>query len=518
RVIDGLVARVRWSLRLSLLSIVIGVFTLYFSVFGEEVLFAVAEIHTERLDALAEAGLLASFRALTSLAWVFAWLQIGAGVLAVVRLRPVLFLLKAAAASFLVLWLYFLTFLLRAPGVMYRALDDTMFKPWRNSLWVEGIWAWLPFFLLGMLFLVSLIRRDVVLHYRGRPREEPLAGDRIVEDIRTHGHDPRFRTSVYWAGFAHVFLLFLLPLIMWYGCMEEPYGIPKGSGNPIVEMVQVKPPKKKKEKKLVLNMNSAFIFWRPEIEDSEVMEDVEQETRDTYQATKLTGKPGKGGGKEGGWPEGMEDARVRFIRLEYDGGDWNQDMGVGSDHNLLVQLHKRTGYRIAPNTESIPIRKLRRYPEDRAPPFVFITGGLSSGFRIQVSSSDLKTLRWYCMEEGGMIFADNGGGHFDHHFRQLMRRVFPDKNWVDIADDDVIFQQPFMFPNGAPPMWHHSGHRAEGIKHQGRWIVFYHQGDLNDAWKDGHSGVREGLADQAYKMGMNVMVYAFNQYHAIHFE
>jgi hypothetical protein len=117
-----------------------------------------------------------------------------------------------------------------------------------------------------------------------------------------------------------------------------------------------------------------------------------------------------------------------------------------------------------------------------------------------------------------MIFADNGGGHFNRSFRNLMQRVFPELEWVDIASDDIIFRQPFLFPNGAPPLWHHSGNRALGLKHNGRWVVFYHQGDLNDAWQEGHSGVSEELASQAYRLGVNIVNYAFNKYYERHYE
>lgn len=189
-------------------------------------------------------------------------------------------------------------------------------------------------------------------------------GDRILENIRTHGRDPRYRTSFYRSGFAHIFVIFIIPFILSYGCDEEPYGLPKGSGNPTIAQVKIQKPKKKPKKKIILNMNSAFIFYRPEIDDSNVMEEVEEATRDTYQASSLSGKLGKGGGKEGGWPSGMEGSRLRFIRLEYGGGDWNQDMGQGADHNVLVQLHKVTGFKIADNTESRPIRQLRRFPPD----------------------------------------------------------------------------------------------------------------------------------------------------------
>ena len=51
----------------------------------------------------------------------------------------------------------------------------------------------------------------------------------------------------------------------------------------------------------------------------------------------------------------------------------------------------------------------------------------------------------------------------------------------------------------------------------GRWLVYYHPGDVNDAWKDGHSGASAEVADQAYKLGVNVMFYAFNQYYRRHY-
>jgi hypothetical protein len=56
-----------------------------------------------------------------------------------------------------------------------------------------------------------------------------------------------------------------------------------------------------------------------------------------------------------------------------------------------------------------------------------------------------------------------------------------------------------------------------GIKHNSRWIVFYHQGDINDAWKAGGSGASEEIREQAFKMGINVINYAFTQYLSQHF-
>ena len=138
---------------------------------------------------------------------------------------------------------------------------------------------------------------------------------------------------------------------------------------------------------------------------------------------------------------------------------------------------------------------------------------------MSLTAREIKTLRWYLEEEGGMIFADNGGGSFNSSFRNVMARVLPGNTWIDIANDDIMYRQPFVFPKGAPPLWHHSGSRALGIKNdEGRWLVFYHQGDINDAWQDGNSGVSKAIRAEAFKMGINVVNYSFNQYLSIHYE
>jgi len=211
---------------------------------------------------------------------------------------------------------------------------------------------------------------------------------------------------------------------------------------------------------------------QPKIDDIEVIRELEEMTSDRWVAqTGKSGKLGRGGKGPGGWPHGMENAKVRFIRLKYAGGDWDQDMGKESDYNLLIRFHEITGFKIAKNTEHLEIKRLKRFPKDRAPPFVFMTG--KGG--INLSSDEVKALRWYCLEEGGCLFIDNGGGHFHAAVSRMLRRVFPGKAMRDIANDDPIFQAPFVFPGGAPPFWHHAGTRALGIRHNSRWVVFYHR-------------------------------------------
>ncbi len=457
--------------------------------------------------------------AIVQLAIICSFLSAIASLAAFARTRLSLWILKAAASGFAVLTALTLYTAWSVPGELTRA-DSTLFpSETRNEMLVQGTWRLVPAIVVAAVFLFLLILRATAEFYGDSKRASaPGLGDRIWDNLRSHGRDPAYRKSLYHSALLHFFVIVILPfMLLWWGCPMKPYGVPKGTGTPVLEMVRIKKIKIKQPKKYVLSLNTAISFYVPKIDESQVFEEVDKLTENVYevQQTQKGSGLGAGGPGPGGWPHGMDKAQVRFIRLEYDGGDWDQDMGYGSDYNMLLKFREYTKFNIAPKTESIRIPQLLRFPKKRAPPFVYITGGLRGS--IGVSHAECKVLRKYCIDMGGMIFADNGGGNFDQSFRALMRRTFPELPLVEIPYDDVIFQRPFYFPSGAPPLWHHSGNQAMGIKYNGRWLVFYHQGDINDAWKDGHSGASEHLAEQAYKLGVNIINYAFNQYMQINY-
>ncbi|MBT3201812.1 MAG: DUF4159 domain-containing protein [Phycisphaerales bacterium] len=363
------------------------------------------------------------------------------------------------------------------------------------------------------VWLHAMLRSRSVYAAFTRKLGPPMRGDRVLEDWRTHGRDPRARRSFYMSFLTHVMIIIIIPFLMQArGCIEA-YRVPKGSGNPVVAMVKMVKPKKKKKKTLTLRPNSAILFEIPDLDDTEVDRMMEEQTQATYQASvnAKAGKMGKGGGTKGGWPAGMENYKIRFIRLEHGGAGWDDGMNqTGADINFLRAFARATGFKkIASKGESHPISLLARYPADGFPPFVYLTGNGSMG---RISAGDMKILREYCLN-GGMLIADAGSDRFDRSFRDFMRKVFKDKQLRDIADDDMLYQLPFGFPNGAPAFWHHGGRRALGLKHEGRWIVFYHPGDMNDAWKSpGYSKVTPEMRDAAIHLGVNLVYYAFNQW------
>lgn len=466
--------------------------------------FAFETIHLSTLESTG------FFAALTAFRWTacIACAATIAGAAMALRLQPRNMLcLRVIGFIHAGLWVSLLAFLLEAPRVVYLAHAPEFHRNMRNELWLGGIALWLGGVLPCAAFMWTLFTGSATDPYTKAGKAGLLIGDRLIALFARRDADSSYRSSVGWSTMLHVVALILIPILL-RGCgWEAPYTIPKGEGEKVV-LAQMRLIKKKVEReKLILSINTDILFHIPDPDESDVLRVALNETEHTYTAQGVEGELGAGSGGQRGWPDGMP-GRVRFLRLQYDGGDWDQDLALGADDNMLVQFSELTGFGVARHSEHRRINRLRFFPKGKAPPFVFLTG--RGG--VALSGHEIKVLREYCLKEGGMIFADNGGGSFDRSFRAAMRRLFPGQKWITISNDDPLFRYPYTFPNGAPPLWHHSGTKAVGLKHHGRWIVFYHQGDLNDAWKTGHSGIDAGLANQAYKMGVNIMFYAFTHY------
>lgn len=376
---------------------------------------------------------------------------------------------------------------------------------------------------IGFLHLCSW-RRAALDQYLGFHEETPGPGDLILENLRTHGADPQFRKSFIQSLIVLFSVVVVLPyLLTMRGCIE-PYGVPEGSGTAtigdsmVVNITKMVKPKRKATKRFLLNPNSSIIFHLPDMNDSNLSKEIEEASRETYVTDPSSvhsgsgrsgGKLGAGGGKGGGWPGGMKDAAVRFIRLQYDGDKWDDGMDPvdRADLNFLDEFCRVTGFKVSKHNESYPAFRLNDFPKGYAPPFIFMTG---SG-KINIPPRDMMILRRYVLD-GGMLFVDCGSPQFHQNFRAFIQALFPEEPLLVVSDDDPIYQYPFTFLNGAPPLWHHGGLKALGIKRGNRWLVYYHPGDLNDAWKTGHSGLSPALAKSAMQVGINVIYHAFTHY------
>ncbi len=416
-----------------------------------------------------------------------------------------------------------------------RMFADAKLLPGNSSMDVFHVrleWAWWAVALVGGLAVlhVQWLRRSVLESFSTRcpdpilPPTGPAVGDKIVENLRSHGREPVFRRSVYSSFMLHLSLIIIIPWLMSLrGCVED-VKMPPGTGeaSTIVQMeIKKQVKKKEKKKRYVVPKEAAISFYVPTLDDSKVEKEVDAQTNQTYQAgiaggarkgatRGKSGKRGSGGPGGGGWPGGMDDGIFQFYRIEYAGSkDWDDGMTTGNaDKNFLDYLRRQVPYPVAPKGKSVHIGQLPQFNKGLAPPFVYMTGN----GRISTSRKEEQALREYCLG-GGMLFADCGGHAWDGAFRSFMGRVFPDLPLVTISKEDVLFQEPNPLGiEGPSPLWRHGGSEFKGVKSNGRWLVFYHPGDCNDAWKDGNNGLREDLYLNAFMVGDNVTYYAVTRY------
>ena len=164
--------------------------------------------------------------------------------------------------------------------------------------------------------------------------------------------------------------------------------------------------------------------------------------------TKHVYKPGHGEGKGAGFAGGTKRGKVRFIRLKYAGGDWDQDLDLHSDLNMLLWYSANTGHETAPKPEVRTINQLKNFPIGKSPPLVYMTGQKSLG---SISSGDKKILNEYLTDKHGMLFADNGGSSSWHsQFFSLMRQVLPGVEPIKVPLDHPVHNGMPFLPIVAP--------------------------------------------------------------------
>jgi hypothetical protein len=280
------------------------------------------------------------------------------------------------------------------------------------------------------------------------------------------------------------------------GC-HQIYEMPAGGGQQktIAQSVKIQ---KVIRKKFVVNPYSAIKFSVPPID--EVKLQLQEVTAHQYMV-------GYGEGTGAGFAGGTQRGKVRLMRLEYDGGDWNLNFGIGGDNNMLMEYGLLTQQKVAEKSESLRIAQLASFPKEKSPPVIFVTGQGS----LSASNNEIKILREYLIDKHGMLFVSSGSAHFHNQFMAFMQRVLPEVRPVPIPLDDSIHRVPFAIPS-LPYVVPHGGKEPLGWSTDGRWLVYYHPGDISDAWADGHSGVSSDVYNGCYQLGANVINYGHVEY------
>ena len=194
-----------------------------------------------------------------------------------------------------------------------------------------------------------------------------------------------------------------------------------------------------------------------------------------------------------------------IAQLQYDGGgDWYAN--PSSLPNLLSAIHDRTGIPVTlgPRVDlRLTDPKLRDYP------YIYITGHGN----IKLTDEEVLLLREYLLA-GGFLHADDNYG-LNESFRREIKRVFPEKEMVELPPDHPVYHNFYDFPKGIPKIHEHDGKRPQGfaIFDQGRLLVYYsYESDLGDGWEDPevHKDPPE-IREAALRMGVNLFLYVLSQ-------
>ena len=207
------------------------------------------------------------------------------------------------------------------------------------------------------------------------------------------------------------------------------------------------------------------------------------------------------------WNQSAKKAayEFEFYYLKYEGGgDWYEGKVGAQNLMRFINEHKDV-LRCKPLPESVSIGdSIFSYQ-----PFIYLTGHGNISF----DSSERRKLKQYLLKDGFLYANDDYG--MDESFQREIKALFPNKKWVIIPNNHLLFRIYYTFSKGAPKIHKHDGGPPEvyGLFHEGRIIVLYTKNtDIGDGWapyqvhKD-----PEHLRKAALQLGMNIILFSLTQ-------
>ncbi|MCF7560130.1 DUF4159 domain-containing protein [Sabulilitoribacter multivorans] len=183
------------------------------------------------------------------------------------------------------------------------------------------------------------------------------------------------------------------------------------------------------------------------------------------------------------------------------GGDWYGNPTALPNLITFCNQNINTQISTKPETVEVGSTDIFQYP------FLHMTGHGNVFF----SEADAENLRNYLMSGGFLHIDDNYG--MQPYITKELKKVFPDKDLIELPTNHAIFNSAFKFTNGIPKIHEHDGKRPQafGIFVEDRLVLlFTYESDLGDGWEDPevHNDPAD-VREKALKMGANIIKYAF---------
>ncbi|MCK7590897.1 DUF4159 domain-containing protein [Subsaxibacter sp. CAU 1640] len=183
------------------------------------------------------------------------------------------------------------------------------------------------------------------------------------------------------------------------------------------------------------------------------------------------------------------------------GGDWYSN--PTSLPNLITYCNANINTKINSKPEVVEAGSIDIFQY----PMLHMTGHGNVFF----SDEDAENLRNYLISGGFLHIDDNYG--LQPYITKELKKVFPDKELIELPKTHEIFSAVYKFPEGLPKIHEHDNKRPQafGLFHEGRLLVlFTYESDLGNGWEDAevHNDPIE-LREKALKMGANIVKYVF---------
>lgn len=183
------------------------------------------------------------------------------------------------------------------------------------------------------------------------------------------------------------------------------------------------------------------------------------------------------------------------------GGDWYSNPTALP--NLIKFCNDNIDTNINESTATVEAGSIDIYQY----PFLHMTGHGNVFF----NEEDAMNLRRYLLSGGFLHIDDNYG--MKPYITEELKKVFPNKELIEIPKTHPIFNIVYKFPQGLPKIHEHDGKAptAMGVFEENRLVLlFTFESDLGDGWEDQEvHNDPEDVRQKALKMGANIVKYVF---------
>ncbi|OEK08815.1 hypothetical protein A8C32_00635 [Flavivirga aquatica] len=184
------------------------------------------------------------------------------------------------------------------------------------------------------------------------------------------------------------------------------------------------------------------------------------------------------------------------------GGDWYGNPTALP--NLIKYCNENINTKITPKPQTVEVGSTDIFQF----PMLHMTGHGNVFF----SETDAENLRNYLISGGFLHIDDNYG--MQPYVNKELKKVFPNKDLVELPTNHEIFNNVYKFPKGLPKIHEHNGKRPQafGVFQENRLILlFTYESDLGDGWEDPEiHNDPPNVREKALKMGANIIKYVFD--------